>query len=361
MNRIQLEDCRRIGDAEFIDWERFRDTTILITGATGLIGSNFVHALAYNSREKDLNMKLILPVRNESLAKELFGDCPVEIFHYELGDVLGLDVPVDYVVHLASPTSSKFFMEKPVDTILANLEGNRALLDWAAAHPVKKYVELSTMEVYGFPSKGHKVKEYELGAFETMNARNSYPIAKQAAEALCNGYYVQYGVPAVILRATQTFGPGVKYEDGRVFAEFMRCAVEKRDIVLKSDGSTERCYLYTADAVSAILVALLKGEPGQAYTVANKDTYCSIREMAELVAEEIAGSRIKVIFDIAEDVEKLGYAKTLYMDLDTGKMEALGWRSSCDLRQMYERMIESMQESDKNGPFRITHSNTFSV
>jgi nucleoside-diphosphate-sugar epimerase len=79
-------------------------------------------------------------------------------------------------------------------------------------------------------------------------------------------------VPAVILRATQTFGPGVKYEDGRVFAEFMRCAVEKRNIVLKSDGSTERCYLYTADAVSAILVALLKGEPGQAYTVANKDT-----------------------------------------------------------------------------------------
>ena len=63
MNKIQLEDFRRIGDAEFIDWERFRDTTILVTGATGLIGSNLVYALAYNSREKDLNMKLILPVQ----------------------------------------------------------------------------------------------------------------------------------------------------------------------------------------------------------------------------------------------------------------------------------------------------------
>lgn len=183
------------------------------------------------------------------------------------------------------------------------------------------------------------MKENELGSFETMNARNSYPVAKIACECLCNSYYSQYGVPTVILRATQTFGPGVKYNDERVFAEFMRCAVEKRDIILKSAGLTERSYLYTADAVSAILVSLLRAKPGEAYSVANPDTYCSIKDMAQMVADEIAEGQISVIFDIAEDIEKLGYAKTLFMDLIVDKISRLGWIPRVGLKNMFERMI----------------------
>lgn len=342
MNKIQIEDCKNIGKLNFIDWTRFKDATVMITGATGLIGSNLVNALAYNNQEKKLGVKLILPVRNVTVTKELFDWAGAKIVSYELGTELGMDEPVDYIVHLASPTSSKFFMEKPTDTLLSNIEGYRALLDWTVKHPVKKFVGLSTMEVYGFPKKGHKVREEELGAFETMNPRNSYPIAKIACEALCNSYYAQFGIPTVILRATQTFGPGVKYDDGRVFAQFMRCAVERKDIVLKSPGLTERPYLYTADAVSAILSALLEAVPGQAYTIANSDTYCSIKDMAQMVADEIAKGEIKVVFDLADDIEKLGYAKTLYMDLDTTKIERLGWKPSVGLQPMFERMMQSV-------------------
>ena len=342
MNQVQLEDCQNIGNLGFIDWNQFRGGTVLITGSTGLIGQNLVNALAYSNQEKGLDIKFILPVRNMEAATKLFGWTGAEIIHYELGTELKLDTSIDYIVHLASPTNSKFFTEKPVYTMVANIEGTRALLEWAKVHLVKKFVNLSTMEVYGFPEKGHKVKESELGAFETMNARNSYPVAKIACEALCNSYWIQYGVPAVILRATQTFGPGVKYDDGRVFAQFMRCAIEKKDIVLNSAGLTERSYLYTADAVSAILVSLLKAEPGQAYTVANPDTYCSIKDMAQMVSDEIAAGQIKVVFDIAEDIEKLGYAATLFMDLDVGKIKELGWRPSVDLKTMFERMIEGM-------------------
>ena len=149
----------------------------------------------------------------------------------------------------------------------------------------------------------------------------------------------------MILRATQTFGPGVRYDDGRVFAQFMRCAVENTDIVLKSAGLTERSYLYTADAVSAILVSLLKGKPGQAYTVANSDTYCSIKDMAQMVANEISGGNIKVVFDIAEDIESLGYAGTFYMDLDVKKIEELGWSPNVALKAMFERMIEGTKSN----------------
>ena len=343
MNKIQIEDFQNLGNYVFVNWNEFKNTTILITGSTGLIGTNLVSALAYNSKEKELNIKLILPVRDIEAASRLFDWIGAEIIPYELGAELEISGPVDYIVHLASPTSSKFFAEKPVDTMLVNLEGTRALLEFAKKKAVKKFISVSTMEVYGFPEKGHRVKENELGSFETMNARNSYPVAKMACEALCNGYYVQYDVPAVILRATQTFGPGVKYDDGRVFAQFMRCVIEKKDIVLKSAGLTERSYLYTADAVSAILVSLLKAEPGQAYTVANPETYISIKDMAQMVADEIAEGQIKVVFDITEDIEKLGYAGTLYMDLSVDKIESLGWNAKVGLVQMYKRMINSVE------------------
>lgn len=343
MNQIQLEDCQNIGNLDFIEWKQFENSTILITGSTGLIGQNLVNAIAYNSQRKGLGIKLILPVRNTEAADTLFGWTEAKIMHYELGAELEVDNTVDFIVHLASPTSSKYFMEKPVDTMMANLNGYKALLDWSAKHSVKKFIGVSTMEVYGHPSKGHRVKENELGSFETMNARNSYPIAKIACENLCNSYWSQYGVPTVILRATQTFGPGVKYDDGRIFAEFMRCVVEKKNIVLKSAGLTERSYLYTADAASAILVSLLNAESGQAYTIANPDTYCSIKDMAQMVADEIAGGSIKVIFDIAEDIEKLGYAGTLFMNLDVEKIEKIGWKPCVDLKSMFERMIEGMK------------------
>lgn len=346
MNSIQTEDCQSLGKLDFIDWDQFKNSTILITGSTGLIGVNLVNAIAYNGREKKLNIRLILPVRDTKKAEKLFARTDADIVHYTLGTELTVQEPVDYIVHLASPTSSKFFVEHPVDTLIANIEGTKALLDWAKDHKVKKFISLSSMEVYGFPGKGQKVKEKELGSFETMSARNSYPIAKIASEALSYSYHTQYAVPIVILRATQTFGPGVQYQDGRVFAEFMRCAIEKKDIVLKSAGLTERSYLYTRDAVSAIIVAMLRGEPGEAYSVANSQTYCSIKEMAELVACKVAHGKIKVKFDLAEDVTKLGYADTLYMDLDDKKIKKLGWYPTVDLQEMFERMIRGLAENE---------------
>lgn len=346
MNKIQLEDCQRIGKLDFIEWEQFRNSSILITGSSGLIGSNLVNALAYNSQKKDLNITLVLPVRNVEVAEKQFDWTGADILFYELGAELKNEKTVDYIVHLASPTSSKFFVEKPVNTLLDNIEGTRALLDWTKTHQIKKFVSLSSMEVYGFPEKGHIVKETELGSFDTMDPRNSYPIAKIACEAISKGYYVQYGVPTVILRATQTFGPGVRYDDGRVFAQFMRCVVEKKNIVLKTAGLTERPYLYTADAVSAILVCLLKAEPGQAYTIANKETYCSINQMAQLIALDITKGKIDVEYENAENSESLGYANTLYMLLDVEKIEALGWKPQFDLRDMYERMIKGSKDDE---------------
>ena len=350
MNAIQLEDFRALAALQTLPWEALRNQTVLITGGTGLIGGNLVHALLFMNREKALNLRLILPVRDESAAAKMFpeGGEVLTLFPYHLGEIPAVEGEVNFIVHLASPTDSRFFKDRPVDTLLFNLDGTRAMLDLAREKKAKKLLFLSTMEVYGTPPKGHSVTEPELGAFDTMSARNSYPIAKQASEALCHAYYSQYGVPAVVLRLTQTFGPGVRYDDGRVFAEFMRCALEERDIVLRSPGATERPYLYTADAVSAILHALLKGGAGEAYTAANPDSYCSIREMAELVAGTVADGRIRVLTDLSEDPAKFGYADTLTMMLDISKMRRLGWAPTVSLRDMFTRMIAWQQEQERD-------------
>ena len=342
MNDIQREDYQILGKDKSIDWAQLKGASFLITGSTGVIGSNLVYALLYNSQKMDLSLKVILPVRNTQKAEKLFAWADPVIIPYELGQKPTLDWNVDYIVHLASPTSSRSFVESPTEVISSTVEGNRALLEWARENPVKKYVFLSSMEVYGFPKKGHRVTEKELGRFDPLITRNSYPISKISCEATCNAYSVQYGIPTVILRATQTFGPGVEHDDPRVFGQMMRSVLDGKNIVLKSEGRTERCYLYTADAVSAILVALTKGVSGEAYSVANPKTYCSIAEMAEMVAEKIGKGRIGVKYDISSDVTELGYSPELYMDLDVSKLEKLGWRAGVGLEDMYDRMIRSL-------------------
>lgn len=344
MNSVQIDDYQKISSLDYIDWDKLYNKTILITGGTGLIGSNLTNAFLYLNRQKKLNLKIILLVRNPKAAQEMFqdfDDC-LHIVKYKLGEKVTVKDHVSYIVHGASPTNSKFFTEKPADTIVTNVDGVKAILEFAKLQSLDKLVYLSTMEVYGYPQKGHKVTEHELAGFDPVIARNSYPIAKIACEALCNSFFYQYGTPSINLRLTQTFGPGVKSDDGRVFAQFMRSVIEKKDIVLKSQGLTERSYLYTADAVSAIIIALTKGIEGATYTVANPDTYCSIRDMANLVANEIAEKPLTVIYDVVEDITKLGYAETLYMDLDVTKLQQLGWKPSTGLKEMFHRMLEGM-------------------
>ena len=334
---IFLEDSKSIWNT--IDPERFRDAVFLITGATGLIGATLVRALLYANRRNDLNLRIILWVRDRKKAEMLFEDAPeLELVECDITRAPEIPVRIDYIVHCANPTSSRFFLNNPADTISIAVEGTKNVLEIARKNNIKGMVFLSSMEVYGFPPKGQKVMENMLGGFDPTLPRNSYPISKQLCESMCCAYAAQYQIPAKIIRLTQTFGPGIDYMDGRIFAEFARCAKEKRNIVLLTQGQTERCYLYTADAVSAILVVLLDGVTGQAYTAANAGTYCSILQMAKNFADE---NNIQVVIKPL-DVNKLGYADTLYMKLNTEKIEKLGWHPKVGLLEMFQRMMEAM-------------------
>ena len=314
---------------------------ILITGATGLIGQNVIKYLFDELQGK---VSIYALVRSIDKAKDIFLS-NYDNIHFLQGDILNFDfddLKIDYIIHAASQTSSRAFVENPVETISVAIDGTRNILDYARKSKVKRFVYLSTMEVYGMPENDNKIDELYPCNLNTMEVRSSYPESKRMCENLCKSYMMEYEVPVNVLRLTQTFGNGVAYNDKRVFAEFARCVIENRDIILKTKGETKRSYLHTYDAAKAIVKVMFDGKPGEAYNVCNPSTYCSIYEMAQLVANEVANGRIAV--KIEEDLNNSsGFAPTLHMNLSIGKIESLGWKAEYDLKKMYLDMISDMQ------------------
>lgn len=343
MNAIMREDLNYIHSK--IDFSRFEGKKILITGATGLIGSSVVISLLEWNQTHENKIQIVVLVRSREKCRKVFSDYPEDAYEAMTMDVCTLSPDVwgiDYIIHGASQTASKAFVENPVETILTAIEGTKNVLELARLNKVKGFVYLSSMEVYGTPKTDEKIYEDRSTNLNVLQVRTCYPESKRMCENLCVSYASEYGVPARILRLTQTFGTGVSYHDGRVFAEFARCVIEKRDIVLKTKGKTKRSYLYTADAVTAILTVLLNGSDAQAYNAANEETYCSIYEMAQAVVK-LSEEEIQVVIEENAEIQKFGYAPTLKMNLSTDKLKAIGWNAAYGLEDMYRRMIASME------------------
>lgn len=340
-NKIFKEDLEYITSAGFIDWERLNSKTVFVTGATGLIGYTFVSALLYRNLTYNSNIKIIALVRNITKAKEKFAEQLKQNLNlkFVVGDVENLpqiDDKIDYIIHGANPTASSYFVENPVETIKTAVWGTNNILNLAKEKNISGLVYLSSMEVYGAPHTDELIDETHGTTVDTMSVRSCYPEAKRLCEALCASYDDEYKVPVKVIRLAQTFGPGIDKNDNRVFAEFLRCAMQKQNIVLQTEGTSKRCYLYTADAVTAILAILLNGEAGEAYNAANKATYCSIMEMAQLVAHELANDEIKVVIKANEN-SKHKFPPPHKLNLSVSKLEMLGWKKLSSLKDMYCR------------------------
>lgn len=343
IEQIMQEDMEYIGRR--VDSTQIMDSTVLISGATGLIGKYLVRFLA-----QYCGCRVLAVVRDKKKACRIWNDLGGRVEYIcsditELGEEDIADAKIDYMIHAASNTSSRDFSAHPASVIHTSTEGTRRMLEIARKHPVKGFVYLSTMEVYGAPETDEKIVELHGTDLNTMSVRSSYPESKRLCESMCTAYFSEFQVPVRVLRLTQTFGPGVEYGDSRVFAEFARCVIEGKDIVLHTTGETKRNYLYLADACTAILAVLTEGMDGEAYNAANESTYCSIRDMAELVAAGCTEGKICVHVEPDQERQKeQGYAPVLKMNLDTSKLRRLGWKPETDLLTMYHRMITSMKE-----------------
>ncbi len=342
-DKILRQDMEELaGNPKFV--KAFQNSTFFITGATGMLGSQIIWALACMNRLQNANLKIVAMVRNRKKAETMFGSLldegDVTVYCGDITEPIAYPGRVDYIVHGASATSSRYFVSHPTQTITTALDGTRHMLEFAKQNPLKAMVYLSSLEVYGTPDVNQEyVTEQDYGYLDPLNARSSYSEGKRMAECMCAAYASEYQIPVKAARLSQTFGAGVDYQDGRVFAEFARCAVEKRDIVLHTKGNTVRSYCYTKDAIAALFYILLDGKPGEAYNVTNMDTAVSIKEMAEMVCGLYPENGIQVTFDIPEDVAAFGYNPEMIIRLDASKLEALGWQATVGLEEMFRRMI----------------------
>lgn len=322
-------------------------TSYLITGATGTLGHMIMTSLMSTTEYIEGNLKLIAIARDVTKLERLYKECSnVEICAIDIcanENVKSIVGDIDYIIHCAATTTSATMISNPVEVADGIVLGTKNILELARQKKVTSMVYLSSMEVYGSaPDIGRTRNECELGDLDLDSPRSCYPLAKRIAEHYCYIYAKEYGVAVKIARLAQTFGLGVQSEDNRVYMQFARAVCENKDIVLKTLGNSMGNYCSTDDAVNGIFTILENGEDGETYNVVNESNTMTIKEMAELVADKIAGGKIAVLIE-EKDLSVTGYAPSTGLRLSSEKLRNLGWNPTKNLIQMYEDVIETIK------------------
>lgn len=329
-----------------IDWECFRDKTILVTGATGRLGMYIVEALNKADIDWNLNITIVVLARNKKKLQEVFGESlqlpNINVLIQDITEQIHWNGKVHYIFHTAGLASPQDFTNWPVDTLWGHVQGTHNVLELAREKKSEKVIYVSTVEIYGEWKKNEGIKEEDMGPMRCDNARACYPEAKRLCETMLATYEAQYQIPYVGIRLCHTFGPGISLDDGRAFSEFIRNVIEKEDIVLQTDGSAERTYTYVADAIGALLLAATKGNDHY-YNIANLDNLISIRDLAELIAGLDISGRTKVRY-VNQEEQKLKYLPFKLGIMNVDRILALGWRPQVGLKEAFRYTLESFQQ-----------------
>lgn len=328
-----------------LPYQKLKEHTVLVTGATGLIGFQLIKALLAIG-----NIRIIALIRNMDKAKRIYTNEEMQNISFVIGDIVGkinIDMDVDYIFHCAAVTTSKIMINNPVETIITSVNGTNNILKLALEKNSKSVVFISSMEMYGaFNSNVGEITEETIGYIDPLELRSNYPESKRLCENMCIAYLHEYNVPVKIARLAQTFGAGILPWENRVFAQFARSVLNETDIVLHTKGLSEGNYCYTSDCITGLFTILLKGENGEAYNISNPKNHTTIANMAKMVVENIANNKIKVIYDIPES-NTYGYATETKMKLNSDKLQKIGWIPHVDLEESYNRMIEQLKFETK--------------
>ena len=340
---LYQEDLQLISSFASIPWNRLHGSSILLSGATGMIGSLLVDAILYKNEKEGLDCQVLALGRNEAKAKQRFGhgwDSPFFRFvecDVNKAETMPADLRADYVLHLASNTHPVAYATDPIGTVTANIIGTQNMLDLAVRCGAKRFLFASSNEIYG-ENRGDTelFDESYCGYIDCNTLRAGYPESKRCGEALCQAYKKQKGVDVVVARLTRSFGPTLQLTDTKALTQFLKNGLNKENIVLKSAGTQYYSYTYAADAVTGLLTVLLQGESGAAYNVADQSCDIQLKDLAKMIAD-IAGT--EVIFDLPNETEAAGFSKATKARLDGGKLKSLGWEPRFSLKDAIRKTM----------------------
>ena len=345
-NMDYMEDVAYVAGLK-LPWEKFRNKTLMLSGATGMIGSFLVDVVLEKNRADDLNCTVIALGRSKEKAQKRFGkytgDPHFVFVTYDVSQPLSYNdkETVDYILHLAANTHPMLYATDPIGTITTNLIGLQNLLNFAENHHTKRFLFASSNEIYGENRGDVELFDEEYcGYIDCNTLRAGYPESKRCGEALCQAYIAQKGLDVVVARLTRSYGPTMVSSDTKAISQFIKNGMAKEDIVLKSAGTQYYSYTYMADAVSGLLWVLLDGECGKAYNIAEEHSDIMLKDLAAVIAG-INGK--KVIFQLPDAVEASGYSKATKARLNGNRLQELGWKPKYDIKSGIERTIKILE------------------
>lgn len=348
VGRQIYEDAEFIADTD-IDWEKWKNKTVLITGANGFIAYYLVLAFLIRNDVYHDNIKVLGLVRNQEKAAEKYGDIlnrdDILLIGQDVCQDMGQIQPADFVIHAASQASPYYFENDPVGTIDANTSGTVNVLEYAVKSKSESVLIISSIKVYGEVRNGQgKIKEEDIGYLDITSYKNCYAQGKRTSETLCASYCRQYGINVKIARPSYIYGAS-SLEDDRVWAQFLANIIKKEDILLKSNGAAYRSFCYVADTARALLMVLMKGENAVPYNIAADHSDTTIRNFAKTAVQVFPERNMKLCFQNREDEQEpvLDFGGITPEILDSSKLQSLGWKGEIDLAEGIRRAVNTME------------------
>ena len=318
--------------------DALKGKSILITGATGLLGVHLIDVLMNLG-----GVRVYAVGRNKEKAKERLGEYfNSPLFSFIEQDVccpFDEDLKVDYIIPGASNTHPMAYSEYPIETIMINVKGAEHALNFAVKCNAT-VLYLSSVEIYGNAHGKEAFKEDYTGALNLSTSRSCYTESKRVAEALCQSYISERGVDVKIVRLSRIFGPTMLNNDSKASSQFIKKAILNEDIVLKSRGGQYFSYTYISDAVAALLYVMLHGECGQVYNISSEKCNVYLRDFAQMCADY---NDKEVIYDLPSETELKGFSIATRATLDNSKLKALGFQPLYNMKDAIRRTIEILK------------------
>ena len=346
-NILYIDDIKNTCTID-LPWNKLKNNSILVSGATGMIGSFLIDVIMYKNMFENLHCTVYALGRSLEKAQKRF----LKFYGNKFFNFIQYDVntpftdnrikDIGYVIHLASNTHPMQYATDPIGTITANIFGVKNMLDFCSLFPNSRFVFASSNEIYG-ENRGdvELFDENYCGYINSNTLRAGYPESKRCGEALCQAYKSQRNVDFVIARLTRSYGPTLLPSDTKALSQFLHNALSGNDIVLKSKGTQFYSYTYTADAVSGLLTLMLRGVSGEAYNISNPASDIMLKDLAQLIAKYC---NKKVIFELPSATEKSGYSTATKARLESSKLRQLGWIPQYTMDDGIKRTIEILKD-----------------